>query len=606
MEKESFGELSYNFPKIGNKENSIYYKTFYSGIQNKKYQKTMEVKRPSIFINNPTERKRAVSSYSQLKNRNTDNISNKTRQRALTGIAKIKNSFSTAETDDTFFALSEIKHLDSKLSKRVNKGPIWKEKCRNIYDTYTSKNKKDIEELRVGIKKYGLGDEFDLKAEIDRKKYFPIEKIQVINEAKEIMYNIKKNMLNEKKAFETFYNKRRIDLHTFIRQNREICKKNYVINLLKNERNKVKTKEIEIKKDLEDAQRIFLKDKEAFENFTQDKKKEFRDSDLHLDEAIRNNKLILEQFRKANSEVHGTEDEIEKNIKGIILYKTYADFIHKLLGKESIDIDVISIRNNLQNKDKDLGFIAKNVIKQFEFILNSNIPVQTEEINNPDLLTALFVSLEGTIIDQMSDRDDMMKEKYKQKMELDAELLSLNQKLEEDERQLNIIYKELEMEKKGIKQGDYKSIIEDSTNLINNIYEELAHIPKNQKGIKRPSEFIIKNSFEILHKMEDNLNILLKEMENIQGDEKNPDETFIKIVEKVKIINKSKKHQEGRKALMKLQEEKTKKYLQRMIRYKPRGPIVYPPPSVLKRKKGNSHKKLKEILNFEEMLYYNQ
>ena len=105
--------------------------------------------------------------------------------------------------------------------------------------------------------------------------------------------------------------------------------------------------------------------------------------------------------------------------------------------------------------------------------------------------------------------------------------------------------------------------------------------------------------------MEDKLAILFSEMEKIQGDEKNPDETFKKIVEKVKIKNKIKKHQEGKEALMKLEEEKNLKYLQRMNRYKIRGPIVYPPPWVLKRKKGIEQKNLKKEENDEEMLYYN-
>ena len=31
-------------------------------------------------------------------------------------------------------------------------------------DDFTSKNKKDIENIRVGIRLYGLGDDFDLKS----------------------------------------------------------------------------------------------------------------------------------------------------------------------------------------------------------------------------------------------------------------------------------------------------------------------------------------------------------------------------------------------------------------------------------------------------------
>ena len=604
MDKESFGDTCFSFPKIGGKDNSTYYKTFYSGNQNKN-PKTINKKHASKSVKNIIERNRALSSFSKFKSQLPNNL-NKTKKRKLTSLVKNKYSFSSAETDDTFFALSEIKYMDHKISKRINKCLIWKEKLSNIYDDCTSKNKKDIENIRVGIRLYGLGDDFDLKSEIDKKKYFPVEKVEVINEAKDIMINMKKSMLNEKKAYETFYNKNRIDLHTFVRQNREICKKNFVIDLLKNERNKIKTKEKEIIKALDDAQRIFLKDQEAFDEFTQNKKKQFRESDLSLEEAIRNNKMLMEQIRKHNSEVHSTEDEIERNIKGIILYKNYADFIHKLLGKEKINVDVNIIKKNLQNRDKDLAHIIKNVKKQFKFLLDSDeIPVHTEEINNPDLLTGLFFSLEGSIIQQMSTRDDIMKEKLKQRIVFDSEILSLQNKLEEYKMQLNNLNKELELEKIGYKKYNYQKILEEATNLVCEINEELTK-SQNQKGIKKPTaDIIVKNTLGIIHKMEDKLAILFSEMEKIQGDEKNPDETFKKIVEKVKIKNKIKKHQEGKEALMKLEEEKNLKYLQRMNRYKIRGPIVYPPPWVLKRKKGIEQKNLKKEENDEEMLYYN-
>ena len=599
MEKETFN----NFPKIEAKENSTYYKTFYSGNQNKKLQ-TISTKLSSNSINNFIGRNRAVSSFSKYKSQLPNHI-NKNTKRKYTSLIKSKNSFSSAETDDTFFALSEIKILDHKIEKRLNKGIIWKEKLNHIYDDCTSKNRQDLENIRVGVRVYGLDDDFDLKTEISKKKYFPIEKVQVINEAKDIMNNMKSKMFNERKAYKTFYNKNRIDLHTFVKQNREICKKNYVIDLIRNERNKIKTKEKEIIKALDDAQRILIKDKQAFDDFTQNKKKEFRESDLNLDEAIRNNKMIMEQIRNHNSEVHGTEEEIIKNIKEIILYKNYADFIHKLLGKEKINVDINIIKKNLQNRDRDLIHIIKNVIKQFKFLLDSNdIPVHTEEINNPDLLTALFFSLEGNIIQEMSTRDDIMKEKLKQRLEFDSEILSLQNKIEEDKKQLKALYKELETGTIGYRNNSHKNILEDASGLIYEINEELTHVSSNQKGIKKPIDVIIKNIFQNIHKMEEELGILFDEMEKIQGDEKNPDEEFRKIVDKIKFINKSKKYQEGRQAMLKLEEERKLKSLQRMNRYKVRGPIVYPPPYVLKRKKGISQKNLKNKENIEEMLYY--
>ena len=606
MEKDSLSETGFSFPFIDKKEKSTYYKTFYSGNPLKKPKTASSPRLNGNTLKISKGRNRAFSSFGKYASQLKNNIYNKNKKNKLTTLLKNKNSFSSAETDDTFFALSEVRQMDRKIAKRVNKGLIWKEKLNNIYDICTSQNRKDIDNVRMAVRLSLSGDNFDLRSEIDRKKYFPVENVDVINEAKDIMNNMKKVMINDKKAYETFRCRNKLDLHTFVIQNRDICKKNFVIDLLKNERNKVKTKEKEVIKALDDANKIFTKDKDSFDKFTQNKKRQFRETDLRLDEAIRNNKILMEQIKKYNSEVHGTENEIERNIKGIILYKSYADFIHKLLGKEKINVDAKIIKNNLQNKEKDLVHTVKYVIKQFKFLLNSKeIPVKTEEINNPDLLTALFFSLEGNIIQQMSIRDDVIKEKFKQKNEIDSQILSLQKKLAEDKKNLNILYKELEMEKVGYKQNDYQTIIDGTSNLIYEISDELNYDSFNQKGIRKPIDVVIKDIFAIIHKMEEELYKYSNEMEKIQGDEKNPDELFRKIVEKIKLRNKAKKHQEGREALLKLEEEKSLKYLQRMNRYKIRGPIVYPPPRVLKKKKTYFEKQKKVEYNYEEMLYYN-
>ena len=603
MDKDSFRETFLSFPKIVNKENSTYYKTFYSRNPFKKQKTNQKLNQNSYNI--LTEPNRALSSlgkYNQLIN----NAFKKNKRKKLTSLQRNKYKLSSVETDDTFFALSEIKNMDKMISKRINKGLIWKEKINHIYDICTFQNRKDIDNIRSRVRSFGPRDDFDLKSEVDKKKYFPLEKVEVINDAKIIMNNIKKNMINEKKAHKTLYNKKTFDLHAFAIQNRDITKKNYIIDLLKNESNKIKQKEKDIKKALEDANIIFLKDEEIFDNFKKNKNAQFRETDFHLEEIIRNNKLLIQKIKKINSQVHETENEIERNIKGIILYKNYANFIHKLLGKESINVDVNNIKNSLQTKEKDLTTIAKNVIRQFKFLLNSKeIPINTAELINPDLITALFFSLEGKIIQQMDVRDEILKEKFKQKRLFDVEMLSLQKIKDDDEKHLDILNKELEIEKGDFKQDNYQKELDDISYLINEINYELVKTPLNQKGIKIPVEQIIDNTLDIIHKMEDHLNQLLKEMEIIQGDKNNPDEVFKKVCDKIKLKNKTKKLLEGKEILIKLEEEKNLKYLQRMNRYKIRGPIVYPPPWVLKRKKGSSEKNKKVEDNFEEMLYFN-
>ena len=54
------------------------------------------------------------------------------------------------------------------------------------------------------------------------------------------------------------------------------------------------------------------------------------------------------------------------------------------------------------------------------------------------------------------------------------------------------------------------------------------------------------------------------------------------------------------------EEEKNLKYLKKNYRYRIRGPIVYPPPYILERKKEKNDKEQKTKINEEEMIYYDE
>ena len=591
------------------KENSTFYKTFYSNSSPKTSKVSLKLKSSSPSSQPPFFQNQNIplSSYAKYTSHLKNNLINK-KNRKYTSLVKRKNSFSSAETDDTFFANSEVKNIDKKIIKRINKCSIWKEKLNNIYGMYASSNKKDIQNIRRNIREFELvTKDFDLKAEINRKKYFPMEKVEIIFDATDIMNKMKKSLNNEKKSYQTFFRKNQADLNTFIIQNREICKKNFLIGLITNEREKIKIKEKEIQKDLEDAKKIFVKDEAEFNQFTQEKKVQFRKAELNLDINNRNNKILMEKIRKCSMEVHETESEIVRNIKGIILYKNYADFIHKLLGKNKIVADLRGVKNSLQSKDKDLTSIARHVIKLFNFLLNSkDIPVKTEEINNPDLLTALFFSLEGNIIHQLKERDEILKEKFNDKILFEKEIAILKEKVESDQKKLDMLTKELNISKNIYITDDYQERIDDASKLIYEISEELINTQISQNKNKSPIDNVIDTNLAILKKTEDTINQLFEEIESIKNSDKGAEELFKTIVDEIKLKNKIQKYKEGREAMMISEEEKNLKYLQKNYRYRVRGPIRYPPPYILERKKEKNDKEQKSQINEEEMIYYDE
>ena len=608
MEKTSLSNSLYSFPKIMSKENSTFYKTYYTNSSPKtnkmalKHKPVSPLTQPIFFQNNNAPSSAYAKYVTQIKN----NLNNK-KTRKYTSLLKRKSSFSSAETDDTYFANSEINNIDNKIIKRINKETIWKKKLNNIYGIFASTNRKDILNIRRNIREFEIGTKgFDLKAEIDKKKYFPLERVDIIYDATDIMNKMKKSMNNDKKPVQTLFRKNQIDLNTFIIQNREICKKNFLIGLIENEREKIKIKEKEIKKDLSDAKKVFFKDEEAFDNFIQEKKQQFRKTELNLDINIRNNKILMEKIRKCSMDVHETESEIMRNIKGIILYKNYADFIHKLLGKKNIVADLRNVKNNLQSKDKDLVSIAKQVIKIFNFLLVSKeIPVKTEEINNPDLLTALFFSLEGDIIHQIKERDDILKEKFNDKILYEKQIAELKEKIELEQKKLDTLTKELDISKNIYMTDYYQETINEANNHILEISGELINIKMSQNSPKLIIENVIDESLSTLKKTEVKINHLIEEIESIENnDEKGNEDLFKTIIDEVKLKNKIQKYKEGREAMMISEEEKNLKYLKKNYRYKVRGPIVYPPPYILERKKEKKVDEKENYVNEEEMLYY--
>ena len=608
MDKASFSNTFYSFPKIMSKENSTFYKTFYSNVspQTTKANISLKLSPSPASKTSIIHRNFPLSSFANYTSQLKNNLNNKGRNRKLTSLIKKKSSFSSDETDDTYFALSGIKRTDKKITKRINKGIIWKNKGKNVYDLFASANKKEIQRIRKNIREYELiSEDFNLKEEITKKKYFPLENLELVNDATNIMNRMKKEISNDKKAYESLFRRFKTDLYTFAKQNRDICKKNFIIELINGERNKIKIKEKEIKKDLEDANKIFIKDEDAFDRFTLEKKREFRKNELNLDLAIRNNKLLMEKVKKASSSVHETENEIVRSIKGIILYKNYADFIHKLLGKEKIKSDLKNIRNSLLNKDKDLPAIAKKVIRQFNFLLNGGeIPVKTEEINNPDLLTALFFSLEGNIIHQMKERDEILRDRFMERISAEKEISEMKKKIELDQNKLDILEQELKTSNNIYIIDDYQDRIDEASNFIYDISEKLLENQINQNKNQEVLDNVIEASLSKLKKIEDTINDLFAEIEEIKNSDKDSENILKDIFDEIKIKNKRQKLKEGREALISLEEEKNLRYLKKNYRYKPKGPIVYPPPYILEKKNETDDENKENDVNEEEMLYY--
>ena len=603
MEIYSYIQKPNNLPKIIS-SNSTWYKTF--NLDKTKNNSMKDLSAPNLENNYKNNNKhlfqKKLSNYSNISKKIIKNKYGKYRPSSV-----VQQRISEQETDDSIFALSQIRNIDDKIAKRINKKLVWKEKPRKIYDLNTSRNFNEIKIIRKKIhdSRFECSKNFDLKSEIIKKQYFPVEKVDIINDVTEIMKKME-NQINPQLK-DIFYIQNRVDIQTFAKQNRDICLKNNLINIIKSESNKLKIKEQIVSKALERANENFNKDKKLFENFVVENKEKMKRDELLVEEVVRFNKKLVEEIHKLNSEIRSKKDEIERIIRNIILYYSYGQFIHRIIGNgkplKKINIDKINIQQN-RGKGKDINYFVNNVYEQFDYLLNDNVSTKTNDFQfDSEQMTYLFNSKENAILNLMKERDDIINEIEKNNHY--SELNFLHNKLNTYKRQLNYVNNEL------VKiNNSYKSINDETKdevikgqNYILDIYGELNKIFGDGECINH-MEIIAKDTFNYLHRLEDKLLFYMDEMRNIQGKEKEPDKLFKNALENVKLQNKNKKVKESRLLLQKMEEEKILKYKKRVNRIKLRSAIEFPPPWAIKKRKEEKKIKKEERNKDDELLYY--
>ena len=610
MESYSFRPKPNGFPKL---TNSTWYKTF-------KFSKTKNKSAKDLNPNNLSSQD-TLNTGNTLKNSSYTPIpafgikkklnSSKFRRKMRSSSVPMQN-ISSQETDDSLFALSQIRNLDRYISKRINKKTIWKERTPNIYEINTSRNCKEIKNIKDRIHQSRFEDSknFDLKYEISRKQYFPVEKVAIVNDAKVIIKKME-DEFNKNKSVSNFFVKKRVDIQTFAVQNREICFRNNMINILNEEKNKIKQKEKDYAKSLVDANNGFIKYQEAFDQFIVQHRILIKQKELEVEEAKRNRKKLRDELYKINLEIRIKQDEIEKHIKDIISCFSYAEFIYRIIGRESmknININRLIIKAS-RNRSKDINYLINTTFELFGFLLeDGNGSGKNNDINfDAEQMTYLFNSLEAMIMKHIDERDNIIKEMETQNDY--SELYFLQKKKSQHQQELKFLQSELDylINTSQPIDEDYKIKIDKAQKYIGEIYLELNDvIGTNNKLIfkKDEEDDITKMVINILHDIENKLIFYMNEIETIENSQKEYDDLFKDVIEKIKIENKRIKYKNSKKLLEQLEEEKMMKYQQRMNRVKIRSVVEFMPPWIKKKRKKKKIVKTNSKEEEKQLLYY--
>ena len=175
-------------------------------------------------------------------------------------------------------------------------------------------------------------------------------------------------------------------------------------------------------------------------------------------------------------------------------------------------------------------------------------------------------------------------------------------KVEQNKKELDILHKEMNIfYDLSLPRKDIKDVLDETNNYFQILYKELSKYIKD-KAIFRPENLSF-NIFKLLHILQDKLLAVVNELEQISENDENS-EIFKEAIEKIKLENKKEKQKTKKSLAKKLLEEKHNKLKQRMLRFKPKGPITFPPPWALNKSKRK--KKIIKDVNAEneEILFY--
>ena len=359
-----------------------------------------------------------------------------------------------------------------------------------------------------------------------------------------------------------------------ISNTKNLCFNNYVIDLLKNERVNIHSKEIGYKKALEKEENILNNDIKNFDNYKSQEKVKLKNMEKNLQNRININLSIFEIIRQKSHEHRIIMDEIKKILNNIIKFKYYGLFINKLLGVEN---DVLAQSDFGEKKynvnalnslsDNDIEKIMKNIFTQSKKIFNKTYDEIVEDLNfDPYKIYNIIIKKENMIMNLLSEKENINFERNLCLKDYKRELEIAYNKYNKYVSEYILYLEEYENEMKEIHFIDPNhEIFEFHKYLIILFYEiKKSLIKENQKKVYKDlflySNLVIPCLVQLQNK-EKLINKLIKQMEYYENNDKN---LFNMKVNQTKLENKVIKFKEERESLRMKEIERKEKIVNKI------------------------------------------
>lgn len=229
--------------------------------------------------------------------------------------AEIKNK----KTDDIEFAQRELFNIKKK-EKRKDQGrvKIWEQPLKDEEEKDINIRNK-ITELKKKCKENQGFSQVDLHSQ----KFLSKLDLASILDSKKILVDRAKQKNNTNKV-ESIFN--------FVTDNREISMKNFLLDLLKDERSLINSKELLVSKTLKDSEVKIEKDYKNFIDFAEEEKRNQKLNEQKLIEFFNHNREFATVKKKLIQENKTIVDDLDRTVKSINNLKSNAAFVHLVLG----------------------------------------------------------------------------------------------------------------------------------------------------------------------------------------------------------------------------------------------------------------------------------
>ena len=326
-----------------------------------------------------------------------------------------------------------------------------------------------------------------------------------------------------------------------LKESKSICRKNYLINSLKQRRTEVINKEFIIQKALKEFEVRLEMDKKKFINFIEEvKEKQKKDETKLIDlKNIRfEAEAKLEEEERKNKVL---ELNIYKKIKELYMQKDFGVFVHTVL-----ETDFPYNNLPIMKADHESEKIAEVFIKLFANM--NNYDETMKELEKTDIFFKKCILMENEIIKGISEKEGLEKEIIALRKNCENELKQLKYSKADYESDYNYLINEIKRVK--LEMNNFK--LNDSEDLdiylkyIQELGLEIGSSSDNPQSCEKKyiTEFVSysKGIAEELKKTEDTVNEMISNIENIiESGNKKDKELMMKIILNKKNINKREK-----------------------------------------------------------------